>query len=501
MKHYRRGGIRLFLNFCHPTGTVFPTALAIALPCAALTGLLVALVHKFHAAPYLNEVDSVMKNPAIWSSFNFLVSFLVVFRTSQSYSRFWDGCTLTHKMGAEWFNSCAALISFCRFSQAAEEDKLVFVNTLIRLYSMLHAAALGELEDTGETRKRGHYNNVAAYKMELIDIESIDEDSLRAIREADSKVELIFQWVQQLIVQSHKTGILNIEPPILTRAFQEFARGMAHFHDARTVSRVPFPFPYAVTCDLLLVLQWLLMPFVVCQWCSQIGWGVIFAFVQIFTMWALNLIAVQLENPFGSDPNDIDGVSMQHDMNSKMRLLFQVSAMDLPKLRARGYNQVDLAYRVQKESSLVCAKSSFEGVWESMSTNLSTPNSETKCTMARVPTADRHLGPKPAKPRLFASGDWEPLEQSPPLGHTFSDTHEGGHQGSLGQGLRPRCKSCRRDFSDVDIICARGRGVISGLCLACDAQVKLECLPEDLRPQCPSRLGAEPLANAREAGV
>lgn len=466
MPQYRRGGIEFLLNFVQPSGTVFPAAVLIALFPAAFTGLLVWLVHKIDAIPYLKEPDAVMKSPAIWSSFNFLVSFLVVFRTSQSYSRFWDGCTMANKMGAEWFNSCAALMSFTRFSKAAEADKLNFANTLIRLFSMLHAAALGELEDTGEarkTRKKGCYEAVAAFKMDLIDIEGIDEESLRTIRDCDSKVELIFQWIQQIVVQGHKNGIISIEPPILTRAFQEFARGMAHFHDARTVSRVPFPFQYAVTCDLLLVLQWVMVPFVVCHWCTQIPWGVTFAFVQVFTMWSLNLIAMQLENPFGADPNDVDGVGMQFDMNLKLRLLFQVSGMELPKVRMHeGEDQTTIALRVTATNSVsspqqgvdaIQSRSSFAGVWEVLSPKSSRTlerqepagkgplerqgstlgealgshqvngHHKPPSTLMGHTANERLLAAKPVQPKVGAEGAWEPLEVADALalGHSFAD--------------------------------------------------------------------------------
>lgn len=53
-------------------------------------------------------------------------------------------------------------------------------------------------------------------------------------------------------------------------------------------------------------------------------------------LWTLNLIAVELENPFGSDPNDIDGPQMQLEMNNHLRLLLCAETQRIPRLNVRG---------------------------------------------------------------------------------------------------------------------------------------------------------------------
>merc|ERR1719375_620630 len=91
----------------------------------------------------------------------------------------------------------------------------------------------------------GQVHEVQAFNMELIDAGALSNESLRVIRDSDAKAELIFQWIQQVVVENIKTGILSIPPPILSRSFQEIANGMVHFHEAMKISNVPFPFPYA----------------------------------------------------------------------------------------------------------------------------------------------------------------------------------------------------------------------------------------------------------------
>merc|ERR1712129_385545 len=82
------------------------------------------------------------------------------------------------------------------------------------------------------------------------------------------------------------------------RILQVIENGMSAFHDAVRVTQIPFPFPFAQTCDVLLVLHWMVAPCVTPQWCNTIFWSGFFVFLQFFIMNALNSIASEIENPF-----------------------------------------------------------------------------------------------------------------------------------------------------------------------------------------------------------
>jgi len=229
---------------------------------------------------------------------------------------------------------------------------------------MLHAAALGEIEDSC-SEAPDEWTSVEAFKFELIDVEGIDEESLKAVKDSHAKVELIFQWIQQLIVENISTGVLSIPPPILSRSFQEIANGMVAFHDAMKISYIPFPFPYAQTCDFLLLLHWIVGPFVVSQWVTDPFWGFVFSFTQIFILWALNFIAVELENPFGMDANDIDGKEMQQEMNEHLLLLMRPGTQRTPILSDKVQDlSSPLTHNLADDS--VLKQKSFCDVWHSM---------------------------------------------------------------------------------------------------------------------------------------
>lgn len=319
-------------------GSVFPHAGAIALPCAILAGFTRHWIDSGYL-PFLEEEGQVLKESQAWSGFSFLIGFLIVFRTSQSYNRFWDGLTSVHRMQAEWFDSASALVAFTSTSQASCEDIAAFKHQIVRLLSLLHAAALGALEF--ET-KGDDDHNIAAFSYELLDPESLDVETRKKIKNSPSRCELIFTWVQIAIVQNHASGVLNVAPPILSRTFQTLANGMIAFHDSTKIADTPFPFPYAQTCDFLLVLHWLISPFVFSQFSLSPLWATCFCFVQVFVFWALNLTAVEIENPFGTDANDIDGHTLQQEMNSNLRYLLHEDVLQMPQLtkKFRGALQI-----------------------------------------------------------------------------------------------------------------------------------------------------------------
>mmetsp|Transcript_3343 Transcript_3343/g.6101 ORF Transcript_3343/g.6101 Transcript_3343/m.6101 type:complete len:606 (-) Transcript_3343:22-1839(-) len=330
---YERGGIHFLLKIFRWRGSVFPFSFCIAFPCAMTCAAVKWCIDSGYLE-YLENEDSpgkaIMTDNIAFSGFSFLVGFLIVFRTSQAYARFWDGCTSTHQMRAEWFDACSSVVAFCKHSKCDKKTIMGFQECIVRLFSMLHATALAEIEDINSDSA---VEEIQAFKYELIDAEAIDGCSLEAIKESDAKVELVFQWIQQLIVENIETGVLSIPPPILSRSFQELAQGMVHFHDAIKISNIPFPFPYAQTCDCLLVLHWIITPFIVATSVSHPAWAGIFSFFSVFILWSLNAIAVEIENPFGMDDNDIDACSMQEELNKHLSLLLDAKTHRTPTIQ------------------------------------------------------------------------------------------------------------------------------------------------------------------------
>jgi hypothetical protein len=57
--------------------------------------------------------------------------------------------------------------------------------------------------------------------------------------------------------------------------------------------------------------------------------------MQVFILWSLNFIAVEIENPFGMDENDLDAAHMQNEMNQHLRVLLKPEVIKSPHLNSR----------------------------------------------------------------------------------------------------------------------------------------------------------------------
>lgn len=314
------------LKICQLTGSVFPRSAIIAAPCAAIAAVL-----EWLQGSQVNDVwiyGELELDPIVWGGLMSMVTFFLIFRTSIAYTRFWDGATSTEVMSSCWYDACSAACAFTSRKPEREEEAHNLKHLLVRLFSAMHALALAEVEDwTGEMG-----NIPKALQMEVIDVNGLDLYSLQSLQMSTERVLLVFQWIQALFVENAESTVLDVPPPILTRAFDELQVGMSAFKQAKKVAMVPFPFPYAQTCDLLLLVHWLVSPVMVMYFVSSVPLVLICCFGQVFLLSAINCIAVELENPFGHDANDLDFLQMQHDFNGHLLMLLSQAATRTPYL-------------------------------------------------------------------------------------------------------------------------------------------------------------------------
>merc|ERR1719409_2395754 len=108
----------------------------------------------------------------------------------------------------------------------------------------------------------------------------------------------------------------------------------------QTITDNPFPFPYAQMIAGMLGVHWLLTPLLIgmipiqvsTSWLIPIDYvlSFVFAFVSVFSLCALNLIAQEIENPFGDDANDLRCDEAQCNMNDALLTLLSAPASMLP---------------------------------------------------------------------------------------------------------------------------------------------------------------------------
>lgn len=327
MRDYKSGkwGFGLVWGY---KASVFPNAVVMAVPNCILTFFLAhwrMSAYEGRAPPEF-RIDAKPVSDAIvlLSAFTTVMFFILQFRSNVAYARWWEGGTLLQKTRGEWFNSYSSLIAFSSPDPAQSANVEEMHHLLARLMSLLFCCAL---QQVSPDRSR---------PFEIIDLCGIDSFSLDFLTSTADKVEVLMQWIQRTTILKMKSGLLPIPPPVMSRAFQEISRGIVNLQNARKIADFPFPFPYAQTSMVMLLLHWAACP-ILCSFMvphTVIAAGI--SFLVITFLWCINYIALQLEQPFGSDDNDLPMDMMQTDWNKSLGTLLMRYAQIPPPFEFDG---------------------------------------------------------------------------------------------------------------------------------------------------------------------
>jgi len=306
-----------FTSFLRLRGSVLPGACAYAFVSAVIACLL-----KLADEEGLMSAHNTVSNNAAFGMYTSTLAFLLVFRTSKCYSRFWHCATSMCTLRAELLEASKSLIAFTGMSRASASDIDHFCRSVVTFMSLLHATVLCTVSGCDFD------------KFPVIDVAAVPKDVLDMLQSYNSRsrVDLVYMWVNSLIVDSLKSGLLNVPPPILSRVFQQTEKAVVEYNQVLEVMTIPFPFPYAQTAYALLLLMGVSTPFAMCSWTSHPAAAFVLTFTGVMCLVSLELIARQLENPFGEDPNDLPIDSFQEMMNESLLLMLTDDARNLPLL-------------------------------------------------------------------------------------------------------------------------------------------------------------------------
>eukprot|EP00415_Alexandrium_ostenfeldii_P001485 UN1485 len=178
-----------------------------------------------------------------------------------------------------------------------------------------------------------------------MDIQAFEKEDLRVLfagRVEGRKVELVFQWIQAHIIKNVDSGLLNVPSPLLTRVFQNLGNGLINYNSAQQVVIWPFPFAYAQMNSILVFLHTVITPIVVGSWTDSVWSCALFTAISVCCMVGLDLIAIELENPFGDDANDLPVVEMQNVFNKDLVMLVDPLVWNVPRLLPRTQTHSEL---------------------------------------------------------------------------------------------------------------------------------------------------------------
>jgi hypothetical protein len=296
----------------------------------------------------LSWFAAAINHPLAIQVFGVLFAFLVTARVGRALLRWWEGMMAVVNMQDGWQDACMFIMSYVKkellqlHAQLNRTDldegvrqwvekrisKLThFGHKIIHWFSLMNAIGLGTLK-SGEQRafseicckykdfkwiysedkeadklRMLHGEERSSNQMEYLGELSIEEENQLA--EVEEKTLLVVNWLYEALAIADGDQFMKVPPPILAQANSKIAAGMYSYLLAYRIAAVPYPFPLAQISAFLMIVFLMLMPVVVEKFTEAKMLTPILAFLIGLGYWGLNRVAIEIENPFGDDPNDL----------------------------------------------------------------------------------------------------------------------------------------------------------------------------------------------------
>lgn len=271
-------------------GSVLPRLLP-RIVAAAGIGLLASVLLKEHG----------FKIPAVTHTLmGAALGLLLVFRTNASFDRWWEGRKLLGSMvnrSRDLVRQAKTLVADPSGKDALEVQRLVSA-----FYALMRQHLRGERD--------------------LDKIEGLTKEELAALEHVKNRPAVMGQWISAVLVRFADEGKLT------EQRLQAMDANLTSFNDAlgacERILRTPVPFAYAQHIKIFVTLFCLTAPFAMAEtmrWYTSVASAVL-----SFAMFGIDELGVEIEDPFGYDPNDLPLDAVGHTIDATTKEIAEVSA-------------------------------------------------------------------------------------------------------------------------------------------------------------------------------
>jgi ion channel-forming bestrophin family protein len=254
-------------------GSVVPSVLPRTLACG-LFGVFISILFFLKLPVSLPILATLIPN--------IVLGLLLVFRTNTAYERFWEGRKLwgtlvntVRNLARQIWIVVRVETSTDRLEKAAILRMVVAFCIATKLY--LRQEPIDELEPFLSPTQFEHLKQMHHPALE------------------------VGFWIGDYLQQQYDLGRIESHQVV---ALQQLLNLMVDcLGGCERILRTPIPLAYAIHLKQLLLLYCLSLPF---QMVQSLGWwtGAIVALIS-FTLFGIEAIGIEIENPFGHDPNDL----------------------------------------------------------------------------------------------------------------------------------------------------------------------------------------------------
>jgi ion channel-forming bestrophin family protein len=234
-------------------------------------------------AAYLHQRTGLSIPPVAHTLVGVALGLLLVFRTNASYDRFWEGRRLFGMLVNRCRDLVRQIVAYHGGDDAAGRRER---ETLVRHVNLLYALIRQFLR-----RER-----------DLAVLGALATDEERAVLEPVAvRPTVVVTWIARALGRAADAGRMT------EQRLQLLDGNLTSFVDswggAERILKTPIPFAYAQAIKLFLVLFCLTVPFALVE---SMRWATPAAVaVLAFCLFGIEEIGIEIEDPFGHDPNDL----------------------------------------------------------------------------------------------------------------------------------------------------------------------------------------------------
>ncbi|KAG2448666.1 hypothetical protein HYH02_006023 [Chlamydomonas schloesseri] len=320
-----------------------------------------------------NVVKSI-KNPTIYNLYTSVLAFMVVYRNNLAYGRYWEARTslqtLISKLAVFMVEAANLELGGLKATATPEQRKesFKFLEELAHLTSLLYAVMMKQLrKDYNLTDMYDHETShhvpyvdskkvtslwerlkaLLVYAFSLNDFfpintvhQEVSMPVIGGVREEErrylewsvagedmqtkggdlngARVMAVFAIINRKYLQRMNSGGLAGNTTFQSRVFSMATDCVGVFAQCAKLAATQFPFPWAQVLMVLLCILGITLPFVITSFMDQLWVGVISSFVIMTAYWSIHETAVELDEPFGTDPNDLPLARFVYELNQNM---------------------------------------------------------------------------------------------------------------------------------------------------------------------------------------
>lgn len=225
---------------------------------------------------FFPEAKNLDKLISVYSLTGFVISLLLVFRTNTAYDRWWEG----RKKWGEVVNDSRNLALKSATLFQSKEDRLF----MARMISNFAFAMKEHLR-----------NGVVFEQLEL------NENELAILQKQTHPPMMISKWMYQKLKEGKNSGIISeIDYLAMDRNLNAL---MDSCGACERIKKTPIPFSYSLFFKKFISIYVLTMPL---AFVSVFGyWSALIATFVFYVLVSIEVLAEEIEDPFGSDANDL----------------------------------------------------------------------------------------------------------------------------------------------------------------------------------------------------